>query len=209
MAKKKVQTINGPDGTEYPVHVLHPQIVKGDALVKDVIHLADKLSELTQHYYNVITNMVVGYLDDTAAEYDEKWQGNTVLKTYDGKMAVEVDVQMQKSYDERLQIASEKIRSWLDSKLDAVTDPSARKVFEQVSLIAKTALRIDHKGSVDQKKLLQLRKFDFAGESEWQEAMELISASERVTGSKRYIRFKKANEETGKLEAILVDFSRF
>jgi len=209
MAIKKVKTITGPNGETYPVHMLHPQIVKGDALVRDVVYMAEKCSEMVEHYFNQISQMVNTYLEATAAEYGEKWQGNTVLKTYDGTMAVEVDVQQIRSYDERLQVASEKIRSWIDAKLEVITDPKARKVFEQIGQIAKTALRIDRKGNVDQKKLIQLRKFEFSGEPEWQEAMYLISQSERITGTKRYIRFKKANEETGKLEAIPVDFSKF
>lgn len=209
MAKtRKPKTITGPDGTEYPVHMLNTQIVKSDALVKDVVAMAEKLSELVIHYNNQIHSMVMAYLEDTASQFGEKWKGNAILKTFDGSKAVEVDIQVQKSYDERLAIAGEKIRSWLDSKLATVADPGTRKVFEQISQIAKTALRIDHKGNVDQAKLIQLRKFEFASEPQWVEAMELIAASERVTGTKRYIRFKKADEK-GKLVAIPVDFSSF
>lgn len=205
---KKTKMITGPNGEQYPVHMLHPQIVKSDYLVRDVIAMAEKLSELTEHYNNQINALVTDHLEKTAAEYGEKWKGNAVLKTYDGTMAVEVDVQQVKSYDERLQIASEKIRGWIDSKMESVADPKARKVFEQIGQVAKTALRIDHKGNVDQKKLIQLKKFEFSGEPEWQEAMELINQAERITGTKRYIRFKKADEQ-GKLVGIPVDFSAF
>lgn len=209
MARKTNKMITGPNGEQLPAHILHPQIVKGDALVREVVALAEKLSELSGHYNNLIFGKVQDFLEETAEAYGETWKGNTILKSYDGKLSVEIDVQLQKSYDERLQVASEKISNWIDRKLDMVKEPGARKVFEQVSQIAKTALRIDHKGNVDQKKLIQLKKFEFSGEPEWQEAMELIGASERVVGTKRYIRFKKADPETGKLEPIPVDFSKF
>jgi len=210
MAKQRKQKmIAGPNGEAYPVHILNPQIVKSDTAVRNMIDMAEKLSDIAGHYWSQLNAMASSFLEETAGNYGEKWQGNAVLKTYDGSMAVEIDVQQQKSYDERLQVASEKIRRWLDSKLEQVSDPGAKRLFEQVSQIAKTALRIDHKGNVDQKKLIQLRKFEFAGEPEWQEAMELIAQSERVTGTKRYLRFKKVSSETGKLENITVDFSRF
>lgn len=206
MAKSK--KIMGPDGQEYPIGILDKQIVRSDALVKKGIAMAEKLSEIVEGYNQQITKLVMEYLDATADSYGAAWQGNAILKSFDGTMQIEVDIKQQKSYDERLAIAGEKIRNWLDSKLEKVADPQTRKVFEQVSQIAKTALRIDHKGNVDQAKLIQLRKFEFSSEPEWVEAMELIAASERITGTKRYIRFSKANEK-GKLEAIPVDFSRF
>lgn len=207
--KSKKNVIVGPEGTEYPVAIIDKQIVRRDRMVRKVIALAHKLSEYVQAVNLAVVNDVQGHLDKTAEAHRQTWQGNTVLKTFDGTMAIEVDIQMQKSYDENLQVASSIINKWLDSKLEAVKDPAARKVFEQVNQIAKTALRIDHKGNVDQAKLIQLRKFEFSQEPEWQEAMDLISKSEQVTGTKRYIRFKAANPETGKLESIPVDFSKF
>lgn len=206
---KKSKYIVGPNGENYTRAMLNPQIVKTDDLVRKVVAQAEKLSEHVQKVQGAVTDLVVKHLDGVAEAHGEKWVGNTILKSFDGNYAVEVDIQMQKSYDERLQVAAEKIRHWIDGKLELVTDPGARKVFEQVSQIAKTAMRIDHKGNVDQAKLIQLKKFEFASEPEWVEAMQLISDAERITGTKRYIRFKKANPENGKLETIPVDFSRF
>lgn len=205
----KVKHITGPNGELYTRSMLNPQIVKADDVVRKTVKLAEKLSDYVAAVNHSVTNTVLKHLDETAEAHGEKWQGSTILKTFDGTMQIEIDVQQIRSYDERLQVAAEKIRSWIDRKLELVTDPGARRVFEQVSQIAKTALRIDHKGNVDQAKLIQLRKFEFSTEPEWVEAMQLISESERITGSKRYIRFKKANPETGKLESIPVDFSRF
>lgn len=209
MARKTNKMIMGPNGEKLPAHILHPQIVKGDALVREVVALAEKLSEITGHYNNLIFSKVQGFLEETAAAYGESWKGNTVLKSYDGTNCVEVDIQYLKTYDERLQVASEKIRSWIEKQLEEVTEPKQRKMFEQMSQLAKIGLRIDHKGNVDQKKLTEIRKFEFSEYPEWKEAMDLITASERIVGTKRYIRFKKADPETGKLEPIPVDFSKF
>ena len=204
----KTNKIMGPDGQEYPVSILDKQLVRSDTIVKKGISMAEKLSEIVAAYNQQITKLISEHLSDTAEGYGEKWQGNAVLKSFDGSMQIEVDIKQIKSYDERLAVAGEKIRSWLDSKLASIADPKQRKVFEQLSQIAKTALRIDHHGNVDQAKLIQLRKFDFSSEPEWVEAMELIAAAERVTGTKRYIRFKKADAK-GKLVGIPVDFSTF
>lgn len=209
MAKKTEKQIIGPDGASYPESIIDRQIVKTDRLVRKQIAQAEKLSALVKAFNESISSEVVDHLEQTAEDHHQSWKGNTVLKTFDGTMQIEVDIQMQTSYDERLQVAAEIIRKWLDSKLAELTEPAARKLILQVSQIAKTALRIDHKGNVDRAKLIQLKKFEFANEPEWLEAMQLIDQSERITGSKRYIRFKKANPETGKLEAITVDFSRF
>jgi hypothetical protein len=205
---KPPKFIVGPDGTEYPIGIIDKQIVKCDQMVRYIIDVASTLSEAVESASNLINANVMGYLEEIAQDHGENWQGNTVLRTFDGKMTIEVDIQMQKSYDERLQVAGKMISTWLDKKLEFVADPAARKVFEQLQAITKTLLRIDHKGNVDQKKLNLLRKYDFADEPEWKEAMDLISASERITGTKRYLRFKIANPETGKLEGINVDFNR-
>jgi hypothetical protein len=206
---RKSKTIAGPNGEQLPVNILHPQIVNRDALVRKMIGKAEKLSEIVAAYQREIYQAVDEYLAATAESHHAKWEGNTVLRTHDGSLAIDVDVQQQCAYDERLQIASEKIRAWIDAKLQTATDPAIRKTIQQFGQIAKTALRIDHNGNIDRKKLIQLRKFEFSGEPEWKDAMDLIAAAETVIGSKRYLRFKKANPETGKLEAIPVDFSKF
>ncbi len=204
--KKKVKNITGPDGQVYPVEIIDKQIVRRDTLVREVVEEAERLAAFTRRTHERIMAKVQTYLYDAAAEYGEDWQGNAILSTFDATQQVEVDVMQTKTYDERLAIAGEKIRSWLDEKLDKVTDPTQRKILEQISSIARTLMRIDHKGKVDQKKILLLKKFDFANEPQWKEAMKLLTDAEQITGSKRYIRFKKANE-SGKLEAIKVDFS--
>jgi hypothetical protein len=207
MAKQQ-KTIKDAKGQEIPVYLLDKQIVATDALVRKVIALALVLSKLVQAANKKIMAIVMAYLEKTAEKYGQQWQGNAVLKSLDGKMQIEVDIRQIKSYDERLAVAGEKIRGWVEKNLATVTDPKQRKLFEQLAQVAKTALSLDHQGKVDHAKILQLRKYDFADQPEWQEAMDLIAASERITGTKRYLRFKQVDDQ-GKLVGIPVDFSAF
>jgi len=212
--KKRTKRVNmkrvipGPNGETYLADVLDSTIVKRDALVRRLISRAEKLSELVQKYAYDVARDVDEYLAGKAGEYGEEWVGNTILRTLDGTMQVEVDIQQQKSYDERLAIAAEKIRRWIDSKLDNVDDPGTREALIQLSSIAKAALRVDQQGKVDQKKLNMLKKFEFANAPEWVEAIRLLNESEQISGKKRYIRFKKAGA-TGKLEGIPVNYYEF
>lgn len=208
MAKKNAKTIKDAKGQEIPIYLLDKQIVATEALVRKAIAFAEALSKLVEAANKRIMTIVMAHLEKTAENYGEKWQGNAILKTLDGTMQIEVDIKQIKSYDERLAVAGEKIRGWVEKNLETVTDSKQKKLFEQLAQVAKTALSLDHQGKVDHAKIIQLRKYDFAGEPEWLEAMELIEKSERVTGTKRYIRFKKANDK-GKLVGIPVDFSTF
>lgn len=206
--KKKTETIQGSNGQEYPVSLLDKQIVKREYLVRRVVSEAKRLSAYVAKKHEAIAQEIQDFLEETADEHGEKWQGNALLTTLDGTQTIEINVKNQVIYDERLGVAGEKIRRWLDDKLAGVKDENLRSVLEQVSSIAKTALNIDGKGKVDRVKLLQLKKFDFSNEPEWEEAMQLITASEQAIGQKQYIRFKEA-DGSGKLVGIPVDFSGF
>jgi len=211
MAKMKLKatdTIQGPNGQMFQVGHLKEDIVKREMVVRRAIAEAKKLSGFVEATQQRIAGIVENYLNDSAADHDTDWQGSTILRSFDGTMQVEVDIKQIKSYSEQLNVAGEIIREWIEEKLSLVKDPALRKTFAQIADIAKAALRIDAKGKVDQQRLLQLKKFDFPNEPRWQEAMELINEAEQITGSKRYIRFKEA-DEAGKMNGIRVNFFEF
>lgn len=209
MPKKKVSTITGPGDAVYPIDIIDKQIVKRDQMVRRVIAEAEKVSNYVKQAKARIDYLVLEHLNELSkANGVDEYEGSTVLRSFDNTLTIEIDVKKQFTYDERLNTAGTIIKTWIDGKLALVTDPKLRKMFEQISNIAKSALRIDAKGKVDKSKLLQLKKFEFAEEPEWNKAMELITASEQETGTKRYLRFKKADDK-GKLEGIPVNFFEF
>ena len=67
------------------------------------------------------------------------------------------------------------------------------------------AFKVDQKGDVDSKQILGLRTLKIE-DALWLEAMELISDSMKVQGTKVYFYFQEA-DDNGKLCTIPLDFS--
>lgn len=202
------ETIRDAQGNEINVKLLQPHLVEKERVVRKVVRMANELSAMIEQYQTRMLEQVLNYLNGVADNYGEAWKGNAVLRTLDESQEVELSYAQLVTYDEKLQIAGEVIRGWIDGKLKKVKDEGVRNILEQVSSIAKDALSIESGKRPDRKKIVKLKKFEFTGEPEWEKAMQLISESERLTGTKKYMQFRTKDEQ-GKVIPIKVNFSDF
>lgn len=107
-------------------------------------------------------------------------KGNVSLLSYDGCMRVQLSVSEHLMFDEKLQVA----KSLIDDCLRDWTEDGPA----EVRTIINDAFDVDREGQVNTGRILSLRKLNITDER-WKRAMDAISDSLSVVGSKTYIRF--------------------
>lgn len=107
-------------------------------------------------------------------------KGNVSLLSYDGCMRVQLSVSEHLIFDEKLQVA----KSLIDDCLRDWTEDGPA----EVRAIINDAFDVDREGQVNTGRILSLRKIGITDER-WKRAMDAISDSLSVVGSKTYIRF--------------------
>ena len=125
--------------------------------------------------------------------------GTVTLKSFDGTKVVEIQVAKLISFDQKLNLAKEKIDEYLTLKTngaDAEIQTLITRVFDVKN------------GKVDAKQILSLKSYPIQHEL-WKEAMSMIDDATEITGTKSYIRFKhrKNGEVDGALEHIVLDLA--
>lgn len=125
--------------------------------------------------------------------------GTVTLKSFDGTKVVEIQVAKLISFDQKLNLAKEKIDEYLTLKTngaDAEIQTLITRVFDVKG------------GKVDAKKILSLKSYSISHPL-WKEAMAMIDDATEIAGTKSYIRFKhrKNDEVDGPLEHIVLDIA--
>ncbi|MFC1481699.1 DUF3164 family protein [Candidatus Neomarinimicrobiota bacterium] len=145
-----------------------------------------------------VVRLVDDYLEELAGHYSDEWKGNAELVTFDGRLKLEVKVSEGLEFDERLQLAKQKIddclRRW---------SGGAR---EEIKALIGRAFQVDTKGRINVRSILTLRQFRF-DDQVWQEAMDMIADSLRVKLTRRYINIYEHNEQTGRYELLQLNWS--
>jgi len=166
-----------------------------DTLVRSIYDCAKAWNDDVVAYKETIAEDVDGFCKKSAEEYGVKVggvKGNFDLYSFDGSIKITVQVQETIAFDERLNTAKELI--------DECTSDWTADGRDEVKVLIQDAF--DSKdGRLSRGKVLGLRKFHFE-DDRWNRAMDAISKSIQVTGSKRHIRIYVKNENTGKMEPL-------
>ena len=206
MARKSKVMIDA-EGNQIDAKYLDPVILEREKVVEKVFKKIEKLEKQLEKTHQEISETIQKYLEHTAEKYGTQWKGNATLKNFREDKIVEVQISRRVEFDERLQIAGEKINQWIQKNMEKITDEKTRKSFQKVADIARRALKIDRKGKVDYQKIIQLKQFKF-DDAEWQEAMKLIDEAMRIVSTKIYHRFKK-RDENGRYVTVRTSYSDF
>lgn len=124
-------------------------------------------------------------------------KGNVTLMSFDGKYKVQIAIQDNLVFDERLQVA----KSLIDECLTEWTADSN----DNVKAIIDNAFAVDKEGKINIRRVLSLRSLNIV-DDKWQKAMQAISDATQVISSKEYIRFYERDEH-GKYQQISLDFA--
>jgi hypothetical protein len=174
-----------PEAKVKTLDKLRTEIVQ--KLVAGARQQAADLEAFRKHAFSQIAD----FCELSAAEYGRAWggqKGNITLTSFDGAQRVDLVVAENHTFDERLQTAKELIdecvRDWShDSR-------------PELQLLVNDAFQVDKKGNVNTKRILSLRKFDI-DDPRWLKAMEAISDSLTVAGTRSYLRFYERGQDGG------------
>lgn len=182
----KQQVLIDAEGYEVPVKYIDPVVLKRHDLVEDVFTDIEKLQEQIAKVKLAVTHKIKQYLELTAEDHGEKWQGNATLRNFDASKECEIKIAKRLELDERLQIAK--------SKIDDCIKKWSKGSGDKIKALVNRAFKVDSKGQVDTRQILGLRNLKF-DDPEWNEAMDLISDSVTISSIKEFFYFKKKNDQ--------------
>lgn len=184
-----------PKSTVSDIDKLRDQTVR--KIIDDVFKMSLSLKCFKKH----IREEIETFTDISASKYGKTWsgkKGNFTLTSFDGMYRIVVAIDENIFFDERLQVArdiiGECIMKWGQGSRD------------EIMVLVNDAFQVDKAGKINTNRVLGLRRLDI-DDPDWKKAMQAITDSVQVTGSKQYIRFYEKNGETGKYIQIPLDVS--
>lgn len=171
-----------------------------DQVIMKLVLQAKALNDNMKAAKDIMFSEFENFVAISAQEYDTKIggeKGNTTLLSYDGKFKVQMAINDNIVFDERLQVA----KSLIDECLNEWTADSN----DNIKALIGNAFQVDKEGKINTRRVLGLRSLKIS-DPKWLKAMEAISDSIQVTSSKEYIRVYERDDE-GKYQQIPLDFS--
>lgn len=193
---KHVYWVDG-NGQKTPQNRVHEEDKARDKAVSRLVNRAKKLQAVVAAEKAAMETELLAYLGEAARREGEDWVGGAKLYSYSMDQSVTIKVAKRWTFDERLQIAKQKI--------DKCIENWSKGASSKLMAIVNRAFRVDQAGNVDAKQILMLRTIKM-DDALWQEAMDLISDSMKLMGTKAYFYFQEADED-GKHKSIVLDFS--
>jgi len=199
------QTLTIPDGYRQNANgdLVKLENIREVDLLRDelVLRIADRAQEKSAElatFRDQVFEEVEAFLAESARRFKVKLggaKGNLTLFSFDGRFKVVVANQDNVTFDERLQIA----KSLIDRCIKKWSDGADANLLALVN----DAFQVDKAGNVSIRRVLGLRRLDIT-DKDWKKAMDAISESIQVVGSKRYVRAYERNA-AGEYRPISLD----
>lgn len=187
-------------GRLVPVDQVSPHDLEMDAFVFSNIEAAKQLQQTMRDF----KRRVFGDCHAFMALLDEKYnvkrggvKGNVSFLSYDGKYQITLSVSDSLSFGPELQSAK--------SLIDECLNDWSAGADEKIKVIINDAFEVDREGQLNTGRILTLRRIKLDDER-WNQAMEAISDSIVVTGTKPYINFRERDDD-GKMKHISLDMA--
>ncbi|RZG77753.1 DUF3164 family protein [Acinetobacter sp. WCHAc060025] len=172
-----------------------------DQTVRRIWELAEALHQEMLNFKGPAFADVAAFVQISADQYGAKiggTKGNVQLLTFDGRLKIQRNIAERITFDERLQAAKhlidECLKEWTADGRD------------EVKAIINSAFNVDKKGEISTTKILGLKRIEI-NHPKWLEAMQAITDSIGIAGSKSYLRFYKRNDETGEYVPMSLDLA--
>lgn len=169
---------------------VHPDNIRATEKIKDetvenLISKAVEVQTILSVFKKNSFDEVESYFNLLLQNYgvDEKKntkKGNITIENFSGTAKVQIAVNDNIAFDEKLSIAKMKI----DEYLHEIT----KDAHADIQTLITKSFEVDKKGEVNAKKILALRGYEITHPL-WIEAMQIISEATEVVSSKSYIRF--------------------
>lgn len=188
-------------GALIPEDMIKPIDRERDALVRDLVSAAKGLNRALKNFKDSSMADIAAFVELSAEQYGAKIggvKGNVTLYSFDGKYKIQRAISEHMQFDERIQAA----KSLIDECLQEWTEGSR----SEIKTLIERAFDVDKEGNLNTNKILALRRVDIQ-DDRWKRAMDAISESVQVVGSKSYIRLYERIGETDQYRAISLDMA--
>jgi len=172
-----------------------------DQLVREIAGKALALREAMKDFRDDVMGDVAAFVQLSAEQYGAKVggnKGNLTLTSYDGRYKIQRQISETLVFDERLQAA----KSLIDECITEWTEGSR----DEIRALINDAFQVDSTGRINTGRVLSLRRLKI-GDDRWQRAMQAVSDSLQVAGSKAYLRIYVRRDGDGKYEPIALDLA--
>ena len=160
-----------------------------DQTVRRIADEALGMRDILADFKRRIRDDILAFVDVSASQYGRAWggkKGNITLTTYDGRHRLVVSISDRITFDERLQVARDLIGDCIEKWSQGSRN--------EIRILVQDAFQVDKAGKINTARVLGLRRLEIA-DPDWQKAMEAISDSIQVSGSKQYLRFYERDEQ--------------
>ncbi len=182
-------------GRWVPVTQVRPIDNARDELVREkVIKVLALQAQLRALKYELLGD-VDAFVALSAERYGVKMggnKGNVTLASFNGQFQIQRQIGEHFTFDEGLQAA----KSLIDACLREWTAGSSG----EIRALVDYAFQVDKEGRINTSRILGLRRLDIKDER-WQQAMQAISDSLQVSGTRAYVRLYQ-RDASGKMLAI-------
>jgi hypothetical protein len=186
-------------GRLVPINLVKPIDRQRHEVVEEIVKKAVELQAALKAFKDQCLGDMQAFIELSAEEYGAKLggqKGNVSLVSFDGKHKVQRSIAEYLTFDERLQVAKELI--------DNCINRWAQDAGSEIRILVQDAFQTDKEGKISTTRVLGLRRLDIK-DSEWQQAMQAISDSVQVTGSKTYFRVYERVGDTDQWKPIPLD----
>lgn len=177
-------------GRQVPIGLVSDVDKMKDDVIETILGHAKPLSEQIARFKGHTFDDVYTFVDLVKEKYGAKVggkKGNIELVSFDGCSKVQISVADHIAFGPELQIAKELIDECIEEWSGGARD-------ELRALVAH-AFETDKPGQVNREALFSLRRLEI-NDPKWKRAMEAITDSMRVIGSKSYVRiYRRATAE--------------
>jgi len=188
-------------GRLVPTAMVKPLDLLRDQLVQDLVLQARDVNAVIGHFKRLAFADIAAFVQTSAETYEVKLggdKGNVTLYSFDGRFKIIRQVQETLRFDERLQAAK--------SLIDACITEWSTGSRPEIQVLVNDAFQVNKEGAVQTDRVLGLRRLNITDEK-WLRAMDAISESLQVVGSRSYIRVYERVGETDQYKAIALDIA--
>lgn len=186
-------------GRLIPIETIKPIDLERDELVEQLVRGARVASTALGAFKAKAFDDIQAFIELSAEQYGAKiggQKGNVTLMSFDGRYKILRACQDNITFDERLQAAKalidECLRDWTKD-----TGPEVRALIDR-------AFEVNKEGKLNEGRILALRRVEIK-DARWKRAMDAISESVQVVGSKSYIRVYERVGNSDRYEPIPLD----
>ncbi len=188
-------------GRLVPEALIKPIDQLRDQTIASLVDSAKSLRGLMAEYKARAFADIAAFVEASNEQYGVKvggTKGNITLVSFDGRYKVVRQIAERIQFGEQLQAAKELIDQCIVEWSQGSND--------NLKVLVNEAFQVDKEGNVNTGRVLALRRYEIKDEK-WKTAMEAISDSIRVTGSKPYIRLYERVGDSDEYVPISLDLA--